>query len=67
MPHDVLKMGPHDVGGEPEGKINTHDHGMTYWEAKGPCMAWPGPFLIVYSCREARRPTPFGRWIMEDG
>ena len=32
MPHDVLKMGPHDVGGEPDGKINTHDHGMTYWE-----------------------------------
>ena len=32
MPHDVLKMGPHDVGGEPDGEINTHDHGMTYWE-----------------------------------
>ena len=32
MPHDDLKMGPHDVGGEPDRKIDTHDHGMTYWE-----------------------------------
>ena len=32
MPHNDLKMGPHDVGGEPDQKIDTHDHGMTYWE-----------------------------------
>ena len=32
MPHDDLKMGPHDVGGEPDRKIDTHDLGMTYWE-----------------------------------
>ena len=32
MPHDNLKMGPHDVGGEFDVKINTHDYGMTYWE-----------------------------------
>ena len=32
MPHDSLKMGPHDVGGESSQTIDTHDHGMTYWE-----------------------------------
>ena len=32
LPHDSLKMGPHDVGGELDGKIDTNDHGMTYWE-----------------------------------
>ncbi|MDA9815775.1 nitrile hydratase subunit alpha [Alphaproteobacteria bacterium] len=32
MPHDSLKMGPHDVGGETAQPINTADHGMTYWE-----------------------------------
>ena len=25
-------MGPHDVGGEFDYKIDTQDHGMTYWE-----------------------------------
>ncbi|MGI9571127.1 MAG: nitrile hydratase subunit alpha, partial [Desulfobulbia bacterium] len=25
-------MGPHDVGGRPDGTIDTIDHGMTYWE-----------------------------------
>ena len=32
MPHDNLKMGPHDVGGETSQTIDTRDHGMTYWE-----------------------------------
>ena len=32
MPKDNLKMGPHDVGGEFDVKINTHDFRMTYWE-----------------------------------
>ena len=32
MPHNDLKMGPDDVGGELDQKIDTHDHGMTYWE-----------------------------------
>ena len=32
MPNNYLKMGPHDVGGEFDNKIDTHDHGMTYWE-----------------------------------
>ena len=32
MPNDNLKMGPHDVGGESDVKINIQDYGMTYWE-----------------------------------
>ena len=32
MSNNNLKMGPHDVGGEFDYKIDTHDHGMTYWE-----------------------------------
>ena len=32
MSNNKLKMGPHDVGGEFDYKMDTHDHGMTYWE-----------------------------------
>ena len=32
MVNDFLKMGPHDVGGEVSHSIDTHDHGMRYWE-----------------------------------
>ena len=32
MVNDFLKMGPHDVGGESSHSIDTHDHGMKYWE-----------------------------------
>ncbi|MFQ3360738.1 MAG: nitrile hydratase subunit alpha [Alphaproteobacteria bacterium] len=32
MHDEVLKMGPHDVGGEKYLQIDTEDHGMTYWE-----------------------------------
>ena len=32
MVNDFLKMGPHDVGGEVSHSIDTHDHGMSYWE-----------------------------------
>lgn len=24
--------GPHDIGGDPAGPIDTHDHGMKFWE-----------------------------------
>ena len=32
MTSTYTSMGPHDVGGEEAGPIDTEDHGMTHWE-----------------------------------
>jgi hypothetical protein len=32
MSGDLRTKGPHDIGGEPAGPIDTTDHGMLFWE-----------------------------------
>ena len=32
MTSDSRAKGPHDIGGEPAGAIDTADHGMKFWE-----------------------------------
>jgi len=32
MSDEAANKGPHDIGGEPAGPIDTTDHGMNYWE-----------------------------------
>ena len=32
MSSDLHTKGPHDIGGEPAGPIDTTDHGMKFWE-----------------------------------
>jgi transcriptional regulator NrdR family protein len=32
MTDQPLNKGPHDIGGEPAGRIDTVDHGMKFWE-----------------------------------
>ena len=55
MLHDDLKMGPHDVGGESDSKIDTHDHGMTYWEEFSNGLALCVPETGIIKLDELRK------------
>ena len=55
MLHDDLKMGPHDVGGETDSKIDTHDYGMTYWEEFSNGLALCVPETGIIKLDELRK------------
>jgi len=57
MTGTYTSMGPHDVGGEEAGPIDTEDHGMTHWEKHANALRMTAVAKKLGTLDELRRAT----------
>jgi hypothetical protein len=55
MTDTPLNKGPHDIGGEPAGPIDTIDHGMKFWERQANALRSVAQANKITSTDELRR------------
>lgn len=55
MSADPRPRGPHDIGGEPAGAIDTTDHGMKFWEKQANALRGALTLAGVVKTDELRR------------
>ena len=55
MSHTHPNQGPQDIGGEPAGPIDTHDHGMKHWERQANALRSVAQMNEITCTDELRR------------
>jgi hypothetical protein len=55
MSDQPLNKGPHDMGGEPAGPVDTTDHGMAFWEKQANALRSTLTRLGIVKTDELRR------------
>jgi hypothetical protein len=65
MAEDIRHKGPHDIGGEAAGPVDTTDHGMKFWEKQANALRGALTLAGVVRTDELRRAaeslTEYGR------
>jgi hypothetical protein len=55
MSDQLFNKGPHDMGGEPAGPVDTTDHGMAFWEKQANALRSTLTRLGIVKTDELRR------------